>query len=63
MTVSARYWTNWRLFGVGAAALVATLFIIANAHLIFVSFASRSDCVLNSNTEGAATYRAAKPSC
>lgn len=59
----SRFWTGPRLFALATIAVVSILFIGANAHLIAVSFASRPDCVLQPSTEGAATYRAAKPSC
>ncbi len=58
-----RFWSGPRIFALGAAALVVLIFFGANAHLIAVSFASKSDCVLQPAKEGAATYRAAKPSC
>lgn len=58
-----RYWTGPRLFALVASLFTVALFVGANAHLIAVSFASRPDCVLQPITEGAATYRAAKPSC
>ena len=56
-------WNRPRLFALIAAALTAAVFIGANAHLVSVAFSSRPDCVLNPNMEGAATTRAAKPSC
>ncbi len=58
-----RFWTRPRVFALFASLSVAALFIGANAHLIAVSFLTKPDCVLQPNTEGAATYRAAKPSC
>ncbi len=60
-----RVWTRPRLFALAASALVLVLFVAANAHLIAVSFASQPGCVPHpqSSTEGAALYRAAKPSC
>lgn len=66
MTVASpppRYWTGPRLFALGAVALVGLVFIGANAHLIAVAFATDPDCALSPETEGAASYRAAKPSC
>ncbi len=64
MTLSSnRYWSGPRLFALGASACVLIVFIGANAHLIAVSFASNPDCVLQSQTEGVASLRAAKPSC
>ncbi|MCQ0090288.1 hypothetical protein [Roseovarius sp. M141] len=58
-----RYWTRPRLFALVSVIGVLALFIGANSHLVYVSFASKPDCVLQQNTEGAAIYRAAKPSC
>lgn len=65
MTVARQpsFWTRPRLFAVGVALAVLAIFVAANAHLVYVSFASQSDCVLSSSEEGAAPYRAAKPSC
>lgn len=58
-----RFWTRARLTGALLAVVVG--FAAANAHLISVAFTSQPDCVphLKTATEGAATYRAAKPSC
>ncbi|WP_108484201.1 hypothetical protein [Oceaniglobus ichthyenteri] len=58
-----RYWTRPRLFALLCVIGVLGVFIGANTHLIYVAFASKPDCVLQQNTKGAATYRAAKPSC
>jgi len=58
-----RFWTGPRLFALAAAASVLILFVGANVHLVAVAFSSRPDCVLQPLIEGAATYRAAKPSC
>lgn len=60
---SKAYWTGPRLFALSVAALVLAIFIAANIHLVAVSLSSRPDCVLNPNTEGVATLRAARPSC
>lgn len=59
----SRFWSGPRLFALACVAVVTILFVGANAHLIVVAFASRPDCVLQPPTEGAATYRAAIPSC
>ncbi|QIE56026.1 hypothetical protein G5B40_11530 [Pikeienuella piscinae] len=58
-------WSRPRLFALAAASAVVAIFIAANAHLVFVAFSSMPECVphLKSPTGGAATYRAAKPSC
>ncbi|MBI6630515.1 hypothetical protein [Pontibaca salina] len=63
--VSPRFWTRGRLIGIGLALTVVAVFAAANAHLISVAFSSQPDCVphLKTATEGAASYRAAKPSC
>lgn len=58
-----RFWTGPRVFALAATGLVTVLFLGANAHLITVAFTSRPDCVLQPLIEGAASYRAAKPSC
>lgn len=49
-----------RLIAAGIALGVVVVFIAANAHLVYVALTSQPDCVL---TEGAAGFRAAKPSC
>lgn len=65
MTRAARSsaWTRPRLFALAAATLVIVVFVGANAHLVAVSFASKPACVLQPLKEGAASYRAASPSC
>ncbi len=55
-------WTRSRLLGIAIALAVFAVFVVANAHLVFVSFMSQPDCVLTSSKQGAA-FRAAKPSC
>ncbi|MDN5567182.1 MAG: hypothetical protein L0G27_00260 [Paracoccus sp. (in: a-proteobacteria)] len=57
------YWSGPRLFALAVSLLIAAVFIGANAHLVIVSFNSQSECVLKPQQEGAATLRAAKPSC
>lgn len=52
-----------RFWAVTAALLVAAIFIIANVHLVRVSFRSQPDCVLHTGSEGVATYRAATSAC
>lgn len=66
----ARFWTRGRALGAGLAGAVVVLFAGANIHLISVSIASQPGCVshlkapqLETPKEGAAVYRAAKPSC
>lgn len=52
-----------RFWAVAAAVLVAAIFIVANIHLVLVSFQSQPDCVLHTGSEGVATYRAATSAC
>jgi hypothetical protein len=56
------FWSRSRILAIALASGVA-VFVGANVHLVMVSFSSQPDCVLPSATEGAASYRAAKPSC
>lgn len=58
-----RFWSGWRIFALVAVISGLALFIGANVHLISVAFASKPDCVLQPQTEGAASYRPAKSSC
>lgn len=58
-----RFWTGPRLFALAAASVVLIVFFAANAHMIYVAFASQPDCVLDSSDTGTASFRAAKPSC
>jgi hypothetical protein len=58
-----QFWTRTRVLALTVTAFVLVVFLGANAHLIVVSFASKPDCVLQPQSEGAAVYRAAKPSC
>jgi hypothetical protein len=53
---------NWRVAGWSIAAAVVLVFVLANAHLVYLAFASRPDCVAPRDA-GAATYRAASPAC
>lgn len=67
MTATARapFWTRGRALGTVLACAILGVFAVANIHLITVSLASQPDCVphLKTPQKGAATYRAAKPSC
>lgn len=58
-----RFWSRNRMLAAGIVLAVIAIFVAANTHLIYVSFASQPDCVLSASEEGAAFYRAAKPSC
>ncbi len=44
----------------GAAGLV---FVLANAHLVYVATSSQPDCVAHAGDAGEDGYRAAKPAC
>ncbi len=59
------FWSRWRVAALTLSAIVLAVFVGANAHLIAVAFSSQPDCVphLKAPVEGAAQYRAAKPSC
>lgn len=59
------FWSRPRIMALAGAAIGVAVLIAANAHLVYVSFASQPACVphLKAPQEGAAMYRAAKPSC
>jgi hypothetical protein len=59
------FWSRPRILAFALGAVVLSVFVGANAHLIAVSFSSQPDCVphLKSPQEGAAQYRAAMSSC
>ena len=61
-TDAVGFWSRPR--AIAAAFVVAAVFVLANAHLIAVSFGSQPDCVphLKSPAEGAG-FRAAESSC
>lgn len=44
----------------GVAGLV---FVLANAHLVYVATSSQPDCVAHAGDAGEDGYRAAKPAC
>lgn len=55
---------NWRLIALLIAVTATTLFVAANAHLVYVAFATRPDCVphpISANEDG--RLRAARPVC
>jgi len=55
---------NWRLIAIGIAAAVMAVFLAANAHFIYVAFASQPDCVPHAKEAGSAgAFRAANSSC
>ncbi|WP_169961447.1 hypothetical protein [Oceaniglobus indicus] len=51
-----------RLLALGAAFMVAAVFVAANIHLVSVAVSSQPACILTPK-EGVASHRAAKPSC
>lgn len=57
----------WRLAAIMLSALIAAVFVGANAHLIYVAFASRPDCVAHDRATGeardAGSFGAAQSSC
>lgn len=59
------FWSRARLVALAGVAVGVAVLIGANAHLVYVSFASQPACVphLKAPQEGAAIYRAAKSSC
>ena len=62
---SPPFWSRPRITALAIAAGVVAVLAGANAHLVYVSFASQPACVphLKTAEEGAAMYRAAKSSC
>ncbi|QEN85780.1 hypothetical protein FZC33_05980 [Labrys sp. KNU-23] len=58
---------NWRTAAMMLGALVVAVFVGANAHLIYVAFASRPDCVAHGKPTGDAgnsgSFGAAQSSC
>jgi hypothetical protein len=56
---------NWRAVSFLLAGVVIALFIVANAHLIYVAFASQPDCLPHSKAgeNHGASFSAAKSSC
>ncbi|MDZ5454201.1 hypothetical protein [Labrys sp. ZIDIC5] len=57
----------WRLAAIMLSALIVAVFVGANAHLIYVAFASRPDCVAHDKATGdarnAGSFGAAQSSC
>ncbi|MEW9307166.1 MULTISPECIES: hypothetical protein [Labrys] len=57
----------WRLAAIMLSALIVAVFVGANAHLIYVAFASRPDCVAHDRATGeardAGSFGAAQSSC
>lgn len=56
---------NWRVISLAIAALALTVFFGANAHLIYMAFASQPDCVAHEKAGAAdpGAFGAAKSSC
>ena len=66
-TVGQRLNLNWRLTAYATVVAVAAVFILANAHLIYVAFESQPDCVPHLKASGGQAsglqYSAAKSAC
>ncbi|NIJ15439.1 hypothetical protein [Sphingobium vermicomposti] len=60
---AARYKSRWLVLALVAAALL--VFVLANAHLLYVAFQSQPDCVghLKERAGEGGQYRAAKSAC
>jgi hypothetical protein len=56
---------NWRVTAWAIVVAVVSVFVLANAHLAYVAFASQPDCPLQRDVPaaGAEIYRAASPAC
>lgn len=56
---------NWRLLSAAMVAIAVAVFIAANAHLIYVAFASQPECVPHLKDAGrdAGAFRAANSAC
>lgn len=59
--VAGRRW-SWRVFAYVLAGLCITVFVVANAHLVYVAVTSQPDCVPHQKGEGGG-YQAAKSAC
>ncbi|MGE0279150.1 MAG: hypothetical protein AB7P20_00855 [Rhizobiaceae bacterium] len=57
--------SNWRTVSMLLVAASVAVFVAANAHLIYVAFASRPDCVAHEKPGSAdpTSFGAAKSSC
>jgi len=53
---------NWRIMALAIAAATLTLFIAANAHLLYVALDSQPDCVPHEKEPGS-DVQAAAPAC
>lgn len=54
---------NWRRIAAAIVAVCGFVFVAANAHLVYVAFASRPDCVPHAKEAGGTDYRAAQSAC
>ena len=54
---------NWRLISAAIVTAAILVFVAANAHLVYVAFASRPDCVPHAKDIGGTAYRAAQSAC
>lgn len=56
-------WQSTRRTLLISAAVFVTALLVANAHLVYVSFTSQPDCVPHKTDTGEASFRAAKSAC
>ncbi|MFK4826167.1 hypothetical protein ACI0FM_15470 [Paenochrobactrum sp. BZR 588] len=54
---------HWRITAILIALFVVVLFVVANAHLIFVAIQSQPDCVPHAKSGSDGAHRAARSSC
>lgn len=55
---------GWRAFWLMLAGVLATLLVLANAHLVYVAIGSQPDCVPHAKVAGeSGTLRAARSAC
>lgn len=55
---------NWRLIALLIAAVTVVVLLAANAHLVYVAFASQPDCVPHLKAAGEdGLFRAARSAC
>lgn len=55
---------RWKIMALSIAAAAVAVVIGANAHLLYVAFASQPDCVPHAKEAGQnGTFRAAAPAC
>lgn len=55
---------RWKIMGLSIAGAIVALVVGANAHLLYVAFASQPDCVPHAKEAGEGrAFRAAAPAC